>query len=258
VQLNYLERGEGPPVILIHGLFGSAGNLGMVARGLAPHFHAYSLDVRNHGRSPHSDDMNYKLMAADVIQFMDDRAITSCPILGHSMGGKIAMQVALDHPGRVSRLVVADVAPVNYPPHHEDTLAGLEAVDQASISSRAQADEILSQWIEEPGVRAFLLKSLQQDDSGLYHWLLNRRAITANYAALGAAAEGHPFAGPTLFIKGGNSDYILPKHRARVMQLFPSASLKVIEGAGHWLHAEKPTLFNQLVLRFLQQSEDAI
>lgn len=257
MQLNYLERGEGDPIILIHGLFGSAANLGMVARGLAPHFRVYSLDVRNHGKSPHSDRMNYPLMAGDVVQFMDEHGIESCPIMGHSMGGKIAMQVALDHPQRVSKLVVADVAPVNYPPHHQDTLAGLEAVEQAIITSRAMADEILSQWIDEPGVRAFLLKSLQRDESGEYHWQLNRQAIAANYEALGAASEGRPYPGPTMFIKGGDSDYIQPSHREVVMRLFPAAQLKEIEGAGHWLHAEKPALFNQLLLRFLIDPPDA-
>jgi esterase len=251
VQLNYLTRGAGDPIILIHGLFGSASNLGIVARALAPHYCAYSLDVRNHGKSPHSESMSYREMAGDVVEFMDSLGMAQCPLLGHSMGGKIAMQVALDHPSRVSRLIVADVAPVDYPPHHQDTLAGLAAVAAATITSRRQADEILAQSVIEPGVRAFLLKSLERGEDGIFRWLLNREALTKNYASLGAANEGGSFSGPVLFIKGGDSNYITSEYQAAVAKLFPNAQLKIIEGTGHWLHAEKPELFNKVVLRFL-------
>jgi esterase len=251
VQLNALQRGEGPPIILLHGLFGSAGNLGIVARGLATDFTCWSLDARNHGRSPHADSMTYPEMAADIMEFMDTQGIASCPVLGHSMGGKIAMQLAMDHPARVSKLVVADVAPIDYPPHHHDTLRGLAAVAQADITSRRQADELLAASIPDAGVRAFLLKSLQKNAQGKYGWLLNLAAIRNNYELLGAANRGEPFPGETLFIKGGDSDYILPEHRDAVLGLFPRAELKSIDGTGHWLHAEKPSVFNKLVLRFL-------
>lgn len=249
--LNFLTRGEGPPLILIHGLFGSASNLGMVARGLAADFTVYSLDVRNHGDSPHCDTMSYKEMATDVIEFMDSQKIEICPILGHSMGGKIAMQVAMDQPKRVQRLIVADVAPVTYPPHHQGTLAGLKAVADAVITNRNQADGLLAQTIPEAGVRAFLLKSLKRDEQGEFHWILNRAVIEAEYEQLGSANRGSPYLGEVLFIKGGDSDYIRPDYQNAVNALFPNASLKVIDGTGHWLHAEKPNIFNKLVLRFL-------
>ena len=184
MQLNYLTRGAGDPIILIHGLFGSASNLGIVARALAPHYCTYALDVRNHGQSPHCDSMSYHEMASDIIEFMDRQGIEQCPLLGHSMGGKIAMQVALNYPERVSRLIVADVAPVDYPPHHQDTLAGLAAVAAATITSRREADAILAQSVTEPGVRAFLLKSLERSEDGTFHWLLNREALAANYNQL--------------------------------------------------------------------------
>ncbi|MCZ6828711.1 MAG: alpha/beta fold hydrolase [Gammaproteobacteria bacterium] len=251
MQLNALERGEGPPIILLHGLFGSAANLGIVARGLAPHFTTWSLDVRNHGHSPHADSMSYPEMAADVLELMDAHDIISCPVLGHSMGGKIAMQLALDHPDRVSKLVVADVAPVTYPPHHHNILKGLAAVEEADIDSRSQADALLAATVPEASVRAFLLKSLQKNEQGKYRWLLNRAAISDNYQLLGTANQGQAFDGSVLFIKGGDSDYILPEHQAAVLGFFPQAELKVIAGTGHWLHAEKPAIFNKLVLRFL-------
>lgn len=251
LQLNALERGEGPPVILLHGLFGSAANLGIVARGLAPHFSTWSLDVRNHGHSPHASSMTYPEMATDVLAFMERQGIDSCPVLGHSMGGKIAMQLAMDFPQRVSKLVVADVAPVDYPPHHEAILAGLEEVELAATRSRAEADAILASKVPEASVRAFLLKSLQKNDDGVFHWLMNRSAIRENYASLGSANQGQAYDGPVLFIKGADSDYILPLHQDAVRGFFPRAQLKVIDGAGHWLHAEKPAIFNRLVLRFL-------
>jgi esterase len=256
VQLNALQRGEGPPVILLHGLFGSAANLGMVARGLAGHFTCWLLDVRNHGQSPHAPGMSYPEMAADVMEFMDARGIASCPVLGHSMGGKIAMQLAMDHPQRVSKLVVADVAPVTYRPHHQDIIAGLALVEQAclqppGLASRAQADAILADKVPEPGVRAFLLKNLQKNAQGEFRLQLNLGAITENYPALGSANAGQPYAGPVLFIRGGDSDYILPEHRAAVLGFFPQAEVKTVAGTGHWLHAEKPAIFNKLVLRFL-------
>ncbi len=251
--LHSLHRGEpgAPPVILLHGLFGSAANLGMVARGLAPHFSVYSLDLPNHGQSPRTEHMSYDDMATDVAGFIDSMKLGPCQLLGHSMGGKVAMQLALQRADCVSKLVVADIAPVQYPPHHDNVLAGLEAVAEAGPDSRREADAVLAKFVEEAGVRAFLLKSWQRDESGSHHWLINRRAIRANYPKLGEANRGEGFAGPTLFIKGSESDYVLAEHRSAIAALFPNAQLKVIQGTGHWLHAEKPALFNKLVLRFL-------
>ena len=242
-------------MILLHGLFGSGANLGMVSRGLAGSYRVLSPDLRNHGRSPHADDMDYRAMAADVTAFMDHMKITQCAICGHSMGGKVAMQVALDHPDRVSQLVVADIAPVAYPPGHRDVFAGLAAVEAASPAGRREADAVLADHVEEPGVRAFLLKSWQRDDQGHWGWLLNRPALVSNYAALGEANSGPAWNGPVLFLKGELSNYIQNRHQEATLALFPQARLKVIEQTGHWLHAEKPALFNALVLRFLTQQD---
>jgi esterase len=223
----------------------------MVARGLAPHFSVYSLDLPNHGQSPRTKTMSYQDMATVVAEFIDSKNLGPCYLLGHSMGGKVAMQMALQRPDCVAKLVVADIAPVQYPPHHDNVLAGLDAVTEANPANRREADAVLAEFVEEAGVRAFLLKSWQRDKSGGYHWLVNREAIRANYPKLGEANHGEGFSGPTLFIKGSESDYVLADHRAAIAALFPNAQLKVIQGTGHWLHAEKPALFNKLVLRFL-------
>jgi esterase len=193
-------------------------------------------------------------MAADVAAFIRAKQLGPCHLLGHSMGGKVAMQLALDAPDLVNRLVVADIAPVQYPPHHDHVLAGLDAVAAAQPADRKAADAILAEHVKEPGVRAFLLKSWQKSDRGGWGWLIEREAIKANYRHLGAPNRlpdsGRPHTGEVLFIAGSESDYVRPEHRNTVLALFPNAQVKVIQGTGHWLHAEKPAAFNKLVLRF--------
>ena len=239
------------PVVLIHGLFGSYENLGVIARGLSEQYRVINVDVRNHGRSDHSSDMNYSLMAEDLAQTLDALSIGKAAILGHSMGGKMAMAFALKYPERVSKLILADIAPVGYPPRHNAIIAGLSAVDMAKLTNRTDADKQLTHYIPEAGVRQFLLKSLVKDDAG-FHWRFNLSALKQNYAELIAAPlQQGKFDGPTLFIKGGDSDYILPEHKATIMQLFPNAQAKIIQGTGHWLHAEKPAAFTKLVNDFL-------
>ena len=254
--LHHSLRGEGPPVILLHGLFGSSANLGMVARGLARDFSVYSLDLPNHGLSPRRADMGYADMARDVAAFIRDKHLAPCHLLGHSMGGKVAMQLALQEPDLVGRLVVADIAPVQYPPHHDAILAGLDAVAAASPTDRRSAEAVLAEHVPEPGVRAFLLKSWQKQGDGSWDWLIDVEAIKRNYPELGAPntppRTGGHHDGPTLFVIGSASDYVRREHREAILALFPAVELKIIQGAGHWLHAEKPAAFNRLVLRFLQ------
>ena len=246
-----LTESTAEPVILIHGLFGSYENLGVIARSLSEQYHIINVDVRNHGRSGHSDQMNYQLMADDLAQTLDALNISKAALLGHSMGGKLAMTFALLYPHRVTKLIAADVAPVAYPARHNNIFSGLFAVDIANLSSRAQADEQLSAFVHEAGVRQFLLKSLIKEDDK-FHWRFNLNALKANYSALTDApmAEGQ-YDGPVLFIKGSESDYILPEHKDLITRLFPNAHAKIIQGTGHWLHAEKPAAFTRLVQEFL-------
>jgi esterase len=253
LPLHYSEQGEGPAtVVLLHGLFGSGDNLGALARALAADHRVVSVDLRNHGRSPHSATMTLAELANDVAALLDARALERADVIGHSLGGKVAMQLALSEPARVRRLVCADIAPVRYAPHHAEIFAGLQAVDLASLQQRSDADAILARHVDQLPVRQFLLKSLYRDDRG-FHWRFDLPALIANYGEVLAAPQGEPFDGETLFIKGGLSDYLLPEHEAQVRELFPHFRVKVIEGTGHWLHGEKPVVFNKLVKDFLDK-----
>lgn len=259
VELNYRITGEGPPLILLHGLFGSLENLGGITRRLQDQWQIHALDQRNHGASPHTDTMDYPAMADDVLAYMDAQGLEKASILGHSMGGKTAMQVALQAPGRVERIIVADIAPVTYKPRHDAVLEGLTSVDLGSIRTRQDADRVLADHVEELGVRQFLLKNLvrvgddeQGQHPGPYRWRLNLPVIEQCYPRLAQAPEGDgPFEGPVLFIKGADSAYIQEKHRDDIRQRFPAADLRIINGTGHWLHAEKPDSFAALCRRFL-------
>ncbi|MGY4108252.1 alpha/beta fold hydrolase [Aeromonas encheleia] len=254
--MHFKEQGQGPAVVLIHGLFGSLDNLGLLARPLSEQYRVISLDLRNHGASFHSDEMSYPQQAADVIALLDHLALDKVAIVGHSMGGKVAMQVAKQvakqAPARVGRLVVADIAPVAYPhARHQNVFAGLNATLASPPQSRAEAEALLARYVEIPGVRQFLLKSFAKGESG-WGWRFNVPALERNYAnIMGWPDDQTRFEGPTLFIKGGDSDYVQPQYTETVMAQFPAAKARVIAGTGHWLHAEKPVLFNKLVVDFL-------
>ncbi|SNY42263.1 esterase [Arsukibacterium tuosuense] len=243
--------GSGEPLVLIHGLFGSYENLAGIARALSDQWQIISIDLPNHGQSAHSDQMSYSNMVADLAETLDSLDITQCALLGHSLGGKLAMAFALTYPKRVSQLIIADIAPVRYERSHQAVFAGLNAVTLATISNRSDADKQMAVHIKEPGVRQFLLKSLHKTEQG-FHWRFNLGVLSKCYdELLGAPAAKDKYAGPVLFIKGAESDYILPEHRPQIMQLFPAAEAKIINGTGHWLHAEKPVAFAKLVRDFL-------
>lgn len=249
--LNFQMRGEGQPLVLIHGLFGSLENLGMVAKPLSEHYQVISVDVRNHGNSFHENSMNYSELAFDVIQVLDHLEITQADFLGHSMGGKIAMQIALSFPERVKKLIVADIAPVSYPAHHQQIIEGLQSLDLSTLGSRKAADEQLAHYVDNVGVRQFLLRNLSTNN-GQLSFKCNVNFIANCYPQIMKAFSPElRFIGQTLFIKGGNSDYITLEHREIIGQHFPNSKAKIIAGAGHWLHAEKTTAFNKIVQDFL-------
>lgn len=239
----------------MHGLFGNGGNLGALARALADDYTVYSLDLPNHGRSDWVSGATLASMAQAIIDWMHEHGLDSAAVVGHSLGGKVGMELALSAPQRVTALVVADIAPVEYPPHHDAVFAALDAVHAAGVTSRAAAADLMAQFLEEEGVIQFLLMSLKRDDDGRYSWRFNLEGLKRDYGAVRAAPDPErPYAGPVLFIKGGDSDYILPAHRDAVLSLFPAAELKVMPGCGHWLHAQQPALFNSIVQRFLGHS----
>lgn len=251
MQLNYRRKGQGQAVIVIHGLFGSLDNLGNLTKALTEHFEVIAIDLRNHGLSARSPSMSYQEMAQDVLALIEQLDLKQPFIVGHSMGGKVAMMTAALAPEQVQGLVIADMAPIAYPSaRHTEVFNGLQAVLDAQCQSRREAEEVLRQHVTMPGVRQFLLKSFIPNDPQI--WRFNVPALKENYPdILGWQPLTTPYLGPCLFIKGGDSDYIQAEHQAQVVQQFPNASAKVITGTGHWLHAEKPQLFNRLVADFL-------
>lgn len=252
MQLHFKEFGRGRAVILLHGLFGSADNWHPVALRLAERFHVFALDQRNHGQSPHHPAMDYPLMAGDVNRFMAARGLERAVVVGHSMGGKTAMQFALHFPERVEKLVVADMAPRAYAPAHDAIFAALLALDLAAFPARPQIEEALASEIPNLVLRRFLLKNLGRNPEGGFFWKINLRGLKENYPQLcSPVSAAAPFAGPTLFIRGGKSNYLNPGDEPLIRELFPQAQIQTIAGAGHWVHAEATEFFLSLLLGFL-------
>ena len=249
--LNHQVTGDGAPIVLIHGLFGALDNLNTLARHLSERYQVINLDVRNHGKSFHQAEMDYPAMVRDVIALLDHLALDTVTLVGHSMGGKIAMELALSHPERIDALVVADIAPVTYTNRHNTVFDALNQIDPATTANRKQALASLTAAGIDMGTAQFLLKNLVKAEQG-FQWRFNLPALEENYRAiLSEPQQDGSYAGPTLFIKGADSDYILAEHRPQIMRYFPAAKAKIIEGTGHWLHAEKPALFNKLVGNFI-------
>ncbi|MEP1593342.1 MAG: alpha/beta fold hydrolase [Halieaceae bacterium] len=237
---------------MLHGLFGMGSNLGALARALADNYRVHSLDLPNHGRSDWLDEAGIGALASAVADWMDSRSVSRAALVGHSLGGKVAMQLALSQPARVDALVVADIAPVLYQPRHEAVFAALDAVAAGGCRSRAEAGQRMAAHIREEQVIQFLLLSLQRGEDGSYNWRFNLEGLRENYSVVlqGLATE-LPYEGRVLFIKGSESDYILPEHQDVILGMFPRAQVRIMADCGHWLHAEQPRLFNAIVHRFL-------
>lgn len=244
----------GTDVLLLHGLFGMGSNLGGLARALAARYRVHQLDLPNHGRSPWQEAMSLGDLAAAVSAYAGRAAQAPFALVGHSLGGKVAMQLALDQPQQLSALVVADIAPVEYPPSHQRVFAAIEAVETAAPRSRREAVEIMASVLEEEGVRQFLALSLARSEQGDYRWRFNVEALRAGYGALRAAPAGSgPSPVPLCLIYGGTSHYVDARGRDAAGALFPDLETVEIPGVGHWLHAEAPARFNEAVLTFLQR-----
>ncbi|MGK7391775.1 MAG: alpha/beta fold hydrolase [Candidatus Cyclobacteriaceae bacterium M2_1C_046] len=254
VELSYKVIGEGKPLIILHGLFGSLDNWMTFARNLAEHRKVYLVDQRNHGRSPHTDEFNYDVMAEDLRHFIEEHKLDRPDLIGHSMGGKTAMYLAVKYPEHFDRLIVIDIAPKAYPIHHDKIIEGLKALDLSKISSREEADAELEEYIPEPDVRMFLLKNLKRTGEG-FEWKLNLKAIEENLDRIGEGLQEKRYTDkPVLFIRGSTSNYIKDKDIITTVSLFPNAEIKTIEGAGHWIHAEKPDELLKMVAKFLDIS----
>jgi len=252
MQLYFKESGQGRAVILLHGLFGSSDNWHHIALKLAEEFHVFSVDQRNHGQSPHNGEMNFPVMAGDVNEFMMARGLETAVVIGHSMGGKTAMQFALQFPARVEKLIVSDMAPRAYAPAHEKIFAALLALDLKSFSARQQIEDALAPEIPNLVLRRFLLKNLGRNSTGEFFWKINLRSLAENYPQLGEPISAvAPFAKPALFIRGGKSNYLKAEDEALIRELFPQAQIETLAEASHWVHADQPDEFLRLVQAFL-------
>jgi len=242
MKLNFKSFGQGDPIIILHGLFGTLDNWQTIAKKLAENYLVYIIDQRNHGRSPHAEPFDYPTMAADLKEFMEENWIYQARLIGHSMGGKTVMQFALDYPDMVEQLVVVDIAPVDYPERHNHIFDALLNLHPEKISSRTEIDEILKPQIPDYGERQFLMKNLTRNkEGGGYRFKMNLPVIHKNYQyILGNVQSEEVFDEEILFIKGGNSRHILPEHQPEIEAKFPKSTIQIIEDAGHWVHADQP------------------
>ncbi|HHH39428.1 MAG TPA: alpha/beta fold hydrolase [Sedimenticola sp.] len=255
MKLHYREyghyTGERPTLLLLHGLLGSSSNWHSIARRLEGAHHILVPDLRNHGRSPHAQRMDYPSLAGDLRELIDDQGLDTVIPVGHSMGGKVAMWLALFHPALVQALVVVDIAPVRYPNRFAPVYQALEGVDLTRVQNRREADRALARWLPEEGLRQYLLQSLVKGGSGWY-WRFNLQALSEGMEAiLDFPGEERVYPGPCLFIYGTASDYVTTDTQPAIRRQFPLARLRPVAGAGHWLYTEQPEAFLSALSRFL-------
>lgn len=250
MPLNYKILGSGEPLVILHGLFGSLDNWQTLAQEWAQTRMCVLLDLRNHGRSPHFETHSVLEMAADVAEFLEDNWMHEVDMLGHSMGGKVAMQFALTYPERLRKLIVVDMGVRSYERGHDDIFGAMRALPLSGTRTRAELEEHLRKDIPQKSVRQFLLKSLKRKGAD-YAWKLNLEVLEREYAQILVALAGEAWAGETLFIRGAKSDYISDADWSGIQHLFPAAQLLTVAEAGHWVHAEQPEALRVAVKDFL-------
>jgi esterase len=254
MKLFYRKFGNGQPFIILHGLFGQSDNWNTFAKQISDEgYEVYTVDQRNHGLSPHSSTWDYPAMSGDLEELINDLQLEKCILLGHSMGGKTAMQFALEHSTLLDKLIIADIAPRYYSPHHQAVLEGLQAVDFKTVKNRKEAEHMLSQYIDDYGTKQFLLKNIYWKDNGEMDWRFNLNVINKEIENVGKAIETDASCEvPALFIRGEKSDYILDSDFDRIRELFPRSYVETIANSGHWIHAEQPKLFLNCILDFIK------
>ncbi|MBA4054262.1 MAG: alpha/beta hydrolase [Marivirga sp.] len=251
MKLFFREYGDGQPLVILHGLFGSSDNWLTQAKLFASSYKVYTVDQRNHGQSPHSDAFDYTEMVNDLAEFLEDRQIKNPVLIGHSMGGKTAMNFALAHPEKVEKLVVVDISPRAYDLEHYSIIKGLNSIQISSISSRNEADEALARFVPEADVRQFLLKNLQRKAEGGFTWKINLPVISEKLSNVGLDLQFKgTFEKPTLFIRGARSKYVPDSDWSRITSVFPNAKLETMD-TGHWVQAERPQEFADIITRWL-------
>jgi len=252
MKLHYKKFGEGEPVIILHGLMGMLDNWQVPATLITKEgFEVFIVDARNHGHSPHSDDFNYPVMAADLMEFIEDYIDRDPIIIGHSMGGKTAMLFAQQNPEIVKKLVVVDMCPRYYPVHHDLMLKGLFAVDLKILSRRGEVDEILKDYVPEYNTRQFLLKNIYWNEDKQMTWRFNLEVISREIETIGAETYSQKFNGPTLFIRGEKSGYIVQEDEELIARAFPNSQIVTVANAGHWVHADNTEEFLASLFEFI-------
>lgn len=251
MELYHREYGQGEPLLILHGLFGFSDNWQTIAKALSEQFLVIALDLRNHGRSPHAPSHTYADMAEDLREFMQKNWIHSARIMGHSMGGKAAMQLALTHPDLVEKLVVVDIAPGRATDKHQAIYRTLLDIDLEKMTTRQDIEAAMAANIPDVGVRQFLLKNVTRHDDGAFAWKMNLPVLWRYFPNILGPVSGEPYEGPTLFVAGGASNYIRPDDKPEIRRLFPQSRIETIPGAGHWVHAEKPAELLGLLRDFL-------
>lgn len=255
MKLFYRKSGSGRPLIILHGLFGISDNWAALAKLWSQYFTVFAVDLRNHGQSPHSDDWSYEFMASDVYELIDDEKLRDVTVIGHSMGGKVGMRLAIDYPQAISKLIVVDIAPKQYPPHNSDVIDALNRVNPGEISSRKEAEAVLRQTLSDEGTIQFLLKNLHWRDlpggDKQLDWRFNLEIITRELKEVNAATLPPLMCPtPTLFIRGEKSEYIMPEDESDIAMMFPDSNVITIPDAGHWVHADQPFPVYETVLKF--------
>jgi esterase len=254
MHLHFRVEGEGSPVVILHGLLGSLDNWRGVSRRLTRDFKVFRVDLRNHGQSPHSEIMNYPTMARDLREFIDHHELSPVIVLGHSMGGKVAMQLANDSPERVEKLIIVDVAPKAYPPTHRSLLAALRDLDLTAFQTFGAIDAAVAPLVGDAATRQFLLKSLTRNANAGFRWKIDLDAILQNYDELTKPIVlARTFSKPVLFIRGARSNYIENGDARLIRQMFPRAEIIDIPDAGHWAHTDAPDAFHSAVTEFLHR-----
>ncbi|MGQ0827130.1 MAG: alpha/beta fold hydrolase [Bacteroidota bacterium] len=257
MKLFYRKSGQGQPLIILHGLFGQSDNWNTLAKQFADEgFEVYTVDQRNHGLSPHSDEWNYKVMSDDVLELIKENKLQKVILLGHSMGGKTAMQFAIQYQEFLDKLIVVDIAPRYYPLHHQSVLEGLQAVDFNLVKTRKEVEAVLSKNIPDFGTKQFLLKNLYWKEDEKLAWRFNLKVITKQIENIGLAIQSDSVCNiPALFIRGERSNYISDDDMDQILDIFPDAILETVTGAGHWVHAEKPKEFFEAVADFIKDNK---
>jgi len=251
-KLNYTTCGSGDPIIIMHGLFGMLDNWQTIAKKLAEDYMVYILDLRDHGKSEHTSEFNYPVLAQDIAEFLEAEWIHEAYILGHSMGGKTALQLVKDYPDLVEKLIVVDIGIKAYVGGHEIILKAMSSVPIEKVESRKEVEEHLSGYISEPGIRLFLMKNLTRNKEGGYRWKMNLNLLIKHYQdILAGIVFDEVVDTPTLFIRGGKSSYILEEDIETISNHFEDIKLETVEGAGHWVHAEQPNELLSIVRSFL-------